>query len=298
MRNLLFAVAALLLCAPCFAQEKAPAPVAVVETASLEPLFARASALLESGVKPLVVFDIDNTLLVSDLYLGSEAWYSSAYGRIAPLREADPAAFAPKNECLVRLLSRVQAAAPWRLTEPDLPRRLAALQAAGAQVLALTSRNHLAVELTLASLKKQGLDFARSAPWRELEGFSPWPGARALIYKKGVCFGRGEDKGRILLALFEKFSYTPQAVLFADDSAKNAASVSSALRGAGITVTAYRYSAFDALMAEQAGGADASRAQLKYFVEKGELISNARARALPPGARLSEKEERAVLFCD
>ena len=303
MNKIFFIFAAAALCgAPCHAQDlTAPAAAitqSVAESVSLAPLFSRAEELLGSGVKPLVIFDIDNTVLVSELYLGSEPWYSAAYGQIAPLRQSSPAAFAPKNECLVRLLSRVQAAAPWKIAEPGLAARIAALQAKGVPVLALTSRNHLAVEATLSALKKQGVDFSRTAPWKEFDSFPPWPGARAAIYKGGVCFGRGEDKGRLLLALFEKFAYRPQAVLFADDSAKNTAAVAAALADARIPLNAWRYTAFDALLSRQAQGAPAARVQLEVFTREGRLVSNAEAEKTAASAPVPEARERELLFCE
>ncbi len=165
-------------------------------------------------------------------------------------------------------------------------------------MLALTSRNHLAVESTLEALQKRGLDFSASAPWQELESFPPWPGARALIYKKGVCFGRGEDKGRILLALFEKFSSRPRSLVFADDSRKNAQAVAAAMEKAGIPAYVFRYNAMDALFKEQAEpqALAAARVQLKLFAREGRLLSNKEALALSKTAPVSVEDAQAMLF--
>ena len=70
MKKIFFVLAAAALCsAPCQAQAAAPIAAStqtVVGCDALSHLFARAEELLNAGVKPLVIFDIDNTVLVCD----------------------------------------------------------------------------------------------------------------------------------------------------------------------------------------------------------------------------------------
>lgn len=90
------------------------------------------------------------------------------------------------------------------------------------------------------SLHKLGIDFTRSAPYKDDIVFSDLPAYRNnfSVYTGGILFANGtmNKKGDVLLAFFDKADYMPKKVIFVDDREENLTNVEAALQRADLGI--------------------------------------------------------------
>jgi len=271
----------------------------IIDTPQLSGVFAEAKRQLAAGKDPLVIFDIDNTLMYHDYYLGNEPWFGTVYANyMSELRARFPQRADTEERSITWLTVMLMNLTPSMLVEPELPAQIRELQKAGLKVMAQTSRNVLVAPHTIAEMRNFGIDFSSSAAFGDVFDFTPWEGARSIICSSGACFGQLQDKGKILLALMARTGYRPKSVIFADDSKKNIASLAAALKGTGIAYTGFRYSRLDAMMKEYSsdGALAGARVQLKHYFINGKLLPNDKALELSKTAPVSVKEELKWIF--
>jgi len=214
--------------------ENAAAPQRIIESATLVPVFDETRRQLKEGKNPLVIFDIDNTMLYHAYYLGNEPWFGAVYDNyLTPLSKSNPQRFAAEERAITWMTVILMLNTPSMLTEDGFPGEIRALQQQGVKMIAQTSRNVLVAEHTIGEMRHFGIDFSSSSPFPDTFTFVPWEGARPVICSSGAIFGQLQDKGNILLAFMKKTAYRPDAVIFADDSKKNIASLGAALKTAG-----------------------------------------------------------------
>lgn len=182
----------------------------------------------EMGRKTLVVFDIDDTLLTSETFFGSDYWYEWQ-GR---LPDQDPA----KVPCRFDVIALNYEAGTQRRTQDDGP---AIFNAITADRLILTSRSAMYRGATLRELQEAG--YALPAPLgatREgvLYRWSKAAGSRVSVvsYFDGIFMTGGQDKGLVLLDLLRRLNLTYDRVVLVDDGAANIANMQAALKAAGI----------------------------------------------------------------
>ncbi len=165
----------------------------------------------------LVVLEIDGTLLT--MQQGQDA-----------------------NPCRPTTDSATSHMQPAQADAAELVRRI---QAAGMNVIVLTSRAPDCRLQTFADLDSNGFDFTATA-WPPRAGypepFVPEGGSRPVLYENGVFFAAGQDKGVMLKALLEKTS-DPQPILIvmADRSRDSLNAVMKTFSWTGTKVHAWRY---------------------------------------------------------
>lgn len=145
----------------------------------------------------LVVFDIDKTLMIVQNCLppkeskGLSGWMKMA------------------NKC------------PADLTEAQVPARIRDLQNLGFATIALTARPAILTAATERELDRNGIVFA-GHPFDTRANFAaPFPNGQDLIFKDGVTYAGGRDKG-ISLQEFQRHQSRPyRQVVFVDDDRKN-----------------------------------------------------------------------------
>jgi hypothetical protein len=119
------------------------------------------------------------------------------------------------------------------------------IQAAGLNVIVLTSRAPDCSQNTFADLDSYGFNFATTA-WPPRDGypepFLPKGGDRPVLYENGVFFAAGQDKGVMLKALLEKTSDPqPVIIVMADSSRENLNAVMKVFSWSGTKIHAWRY---------------------------------------------------------
>lgn len=212
----------------------------------------------------LLVLDLDNTILHSRNLLGGYAWYKWQEKMHREAQHSQEGRVAASLEELLSLNGLLFSYGSMELSEPTLPRELARLQAAGVELLCLTSRAPSYWESSLRDLEKNGLFFsspASSLPelarerdffsGKELEqrfAFSPELIARykldrpaRVLLRDGVFFSSGMHKGAMLELLFRLRGRQPKALIFVDDSEGNIQSLRESFSRGRLEVSLFRY---------------------------------------------------------
>ena len=243
MRRLLpFALAALL--AACASPASRP-DAAASEVRVIDDLAAIGPALAESPARTLLVLDIDDTLLTSDGFFGSDRWYE---WQAHDLDKASP----DRVPCLFDVIALNYETGSQRPTQPDGP---AVVNALAVDKLLLTSRNRLSRGGTLRELRDAG--YALPAPLAGRAEGASWnwrkaPGAREsrVGYDQGVFMTAGQDKGLVLLDLLRRLGLHYDRVVLVDDGSANIDNMRNALRPAGIDYLGLHYTRVDKAMGE------------------------------------------------
>lgn len=226
----------------------ASAPVAHAPTAQtheshvtdINDLAQIATALATNGTRrTLLVLDIDDTLLTSTGFFGSDKWYEWQ----KHLAANDPG----KVPCLFDLISLNYEAGTQHPTQPDGP---ALINALPGDKLMLTSRNLLYRGGTLRTLHDAGYALptplagqteGRSWRWRKA------PDAREseIGYDQGIFMTAGQDKGLVLLDLLARLKLDYDRVILVDDGDANIRNMQAALRDADIDYHGLHYTRID-----------------------------------------------------
>jgi len=233
MKQLLTVTLALLLSACAGTGVRSDA--ALSEVRDITDLAAVAPALAESRERTLLVLDIDDTLLTSDGFYGSDTWYE--WQSKLPANDPD------KVPCIFSLIALNYEAGTQLATQPDGP---ALINAIHADKLLLTSRSAFYRGGTLRTLASAG--YSLPAMLGGLSEGRSWdfrkaPDARPMrvVYDQGLFMTTGQDKGKVLLDLFRELRVHYDRVLLVDDGQHNIDNMRAALRPAGIDYLGLHY---------------------------------------------------------
>lgn len=236
----------------CAGQAVRPSATPESEVRASHDLADIAPALAESTKRTLLVLDIDDTLLTSDGFFGSDKWYE--------WQKTLPAGDPGKVPCLFDVISLNYETGGQRATQPDGPALVNAVQV---DKLLLTSRNPLYRGGTLRTLRDAG--YALPAPLAGQADGSSWDFRKApdaapvrITYDQGVFMTTGQDKGLALLALLQRLHTRYDRVVLVDDGKKNIDNMQNALRKAGVDYLGLHYLRVDKSIA--AADAQAGRA--------------------------------------
>lgn len=197
-----------------------------------------------SPKRTLVVFDIDNTVLAQEDYLGSDQWFTWKSDQI---RKTDPTLFTDLLNWQGVLFDR----GLMRLTEKNTKRLIQVLQKKY-PVIALTSRSPGYREATERELIRNGINFSKTSFGRSTPGKIIPKGQKRLVsYETGVFMTSGLHKGEMLNYLIRK-SFKGQnpftQIIFIDDHLKNTSRVYETFSKLGIEILSLRYGKEDHLV--------------------------------------------------
>lgn len=222
------------------------------EVRDIDDLAKVAPALVETDKRTLLVLDIDDTLLTSAGFFGSDKWYEWQ----KHLAKDDPG----KVLCLFDVISLNYETGSQRATQPDGPALINALQN---DKLLLTSRNPLSRGGTLRTLHDAGYALpamlggqAEGRSWEFRKNADAKP--VRVNYDQGIFMTTGQDKGLALLNLLQRSNLHYPRVVLVDDGQQNIDNMRAALRTAGIDYLGLHYTRIDKTISEadaQAGRA-------------------------------------------
>ena len=217
----------------------APAESRITE---VKTLGAIPDALAESGGRrTLLVLDIDDTLLTSPVFFGSDRWYEWQKG----LADGDPG----KVPCRFDVIALNYEAGTQVATEADAGRDL--INGLSGDRLILTARNPNYRGGTIRELNKAGYVLptmlGRFPEGTSLRWTDDKPGARPVVlgYQDGVMMVSGGNKGKTLLALLAHLDLHYDRVVLVDDGRPNIDAMQAALREAGIDYHGLWYTRID-----------------------------------------------------
>lgn len=198
--------------------------------------------------RTLLVLDIDDTLLTSATFFGSDAWYEWQ-------KSLSPQApgYVPCRFDIVALSYEAGSQVP---TQDDA---VAAINAVPLDKLILTARSPIARGGTIRELKKAGYELPaplQPALAGAIYEYQPAPGAPGVTvsYHEGVFMVAGLDKGLLLVDLLKHLQLSYDRVVLVDDGEKNIVAMREALAAAGIAYRGVHYTRIDK-------GIDAQREQ-------------------------------------
>lgn len=231
--------------AACAGHAPRPSAIAESEVRTSRDLADIAPALAEgAGRRTLLVLDIDDTLLTSDGFFGSDKWYEWQ----KTLAANDPG----KVPCLFDVISLNYETGGQRPTQSDGP---ALVNPLAVDKLMLTSRNPLYRGGTLRTLRDAG--YALPAPLAgQAEGrswdFRKTPDAPPVrvTYDQGIFMTTGQDKGLVLLDLLKRLDTRYERVVLVDDGKKNIDNMRAALRNARVDYLGLHYTRVDKAIGE------------------------------------------------
>ena len=181
------------------------AKVEVVKTIEYQQIFAKINDLGQKhgAENILVVFDVDDTLLVIDQCL--------------------------VNGEMTKGISKLFNC-PSEPTEKDLPEKIEKIQSKGFNTLAITARGTSMIKATQRELIRQNIDFLGSPylenqtilkPKKRCSKRETAPCYTKLRFTNGVMYANGSQKGWMLKTLLEYLGDDYKYIVFIDDRKKN-----------------------------------------------------------------------------
>lgn len=188
----------------------------------------------------LVVFDIDNTVIMPTDQIGSDQWY---YFLVKKYQEQYGFCDQEAHHMAEEVWNMTQPFIDTKPVEPMTAPLITSLQGKGTKVFALTARTFSIANITRKQLLSNAIDFAKSAPQA---GDASLRINNNATYEQGILFqGEGNDKGQTLVEFIKLLSLKPQKIVFIDDKEKNTDNVNKALQELGIDHIEFRYGSTD-----------------------------------------------------
>ena len=212
----------------------------------------------------LVIFDIDDTLLTSTQFLGSDRWYRWQSGEQMQMDKGEPVIITAADEvaCKFAKIDVFYEFARFEATQPEAPALVKHLQSRHA-VMALTSRSPGARGGTERELERAGYDFAASHLMPPERSLNFRKDARGVSYANGIVMSTGLDKGEVLAEILALTGHQQafDLILFVDDGAANLADMNAAWKSRAVGLFLYHYTRIDKRVsaAELEGARRASR---------------------------------------
>lgn len=189
--------------------------------------------------RTLLVLDIDDTLLTSPTFFGSDAWYEWQ----KTLSPQSPG-YVPCKFDVIAMNFEAGTQVP---TQADA---VAAMNAIPLDKILVTSRSPMYRGGTIRELKKAGYTLPASlqpglaGAIYEYRPDSNQPGV-TISYHEGVLMVAGQNKGLVLMDLMQHMQITYDRVVLVDDGEKNINDVREAMAAAGIEYRGVRYTRID-----------------------------------------------------
>lgn len=216
-----------------------------------------------------VFLDLDNTTFESAQMLGGDAWGMDFLERL--INKGISLNEAQKQEG--KLFDSINAKSAVRLIEKDTPELIAQARARGHQVHALTARRSRLTFVTEQQTKSLGLQYSLSENLEENAILGP-----KTLYRSGIIFANGLNKGHALLRFFAATRKPPGRVIIVDDKKSNLEEALAALTGAGIPTVAWLYKGAGFHTASY--DLQLARIEEAVFIATGRLISDNEAKQM------------------
>lgn len=231
----------------------------IVEVSSVKEL----PGFLEKEM--LVILDIDNTILQTAQLLGSDQWFDHRINEYQALMSREEAFEKTYGEWLaIECLTKV------KLVEEQTAALISKLQQEGYTIMALTTRSVDLCFCTLRQFKSLGIDLSITPP---SHGDFFFLNQRPLLYRRGILFTDGTNRGAALLKFLQKIHYSPKSILFINDKEVQLKEVESICKKTATPFVGLRYGYLDQKVKEF----DGKLAQMQ-FEQLGSILSDDEAK--------------------
>lgn len=171
-----------------------------------------------------IIFDLDNVIIEPTQELGSDQWFSKLLHYACEIILDTPDAITTT----LTIYHAIQHHIEMQLVEREVSDLIKELHAKSIPFIGLTARGYPIMERTLAQLNKLDIHFSKLATTKSFE-FTINEKSPPIIYKDGIIFCNGNDKGLCLAKFFKMIEYTPKHVVMIDDKESHLASVSTSM---------------------------------------------------------------------
>lgn len=188
--------------------------------------------------RPLLILDIDNTLMEPTQTLGSDQWFYHRYLSYQKNGEKNEAA-------LDRALSEwtaIQSITKVKTVEDCIATLVSQLQKQKLPIMGLTTRGLGLARTTIEQLHSLDIDLAKTAPESIDISFKT---TQRILFREGILFTAGSNKGEAFLRLLQEMQYSPSSVVFVNDKATHIKEVEIACEEQGIPFVGLRYGFLD-----------------------------------------------------
>ncbi|WP_059359402.1 DUF2608 domain-containing protein [Parachlamydia acanthamoebae] len=186
----------------------------------------------------LLILDIDDTLLIPVQTIGTDAWFMHRL-KIHECREKVYAAALDKALAeweAIRHLTHV------KIVEEGTDQIIDDLQKQKITIMGLTTQGLALTTRTVNQLHSLKIDLSRTAPSAEDHYFINDHG---ILYRNGILFTSGTNKGKALLKLLDLINYHPNRIVFINDKLKHLQDVEASVLSRNIDFIGLRYSYSD-----------------------------------------------------
>ncbi|GGI89032.1 DUF2608 domain-containing protein [Legionella impletisoli] len=191
-----------------------------------------------------VLFDLDNTVMQSQIELGSDQWFEyllrHTLSQISDPNLAATMVFAIYNE--------IQKIVKTTVVEQSTIKLIQAFQDIGLPVIAITARGKCLHEPTVRQLKDCQIDFSysKSIPHASFSfQIDTSSSAAEAFYADGIIFCSGKNKGQCLNAFWDRVNASPKNIIMTDDKKKSLVQVNEMAQSRGIRFVGSRYGFLD-----------------------------------------------------
>ena len=194
----------------------------------------------------VLLLDLDNTVMESQLELGSDQWFVQlcvhATTELTPSQNPIPLVIALYHE--IQKMARAQA------VEDVVVKIINTMQDIGIPVIAITARDHCLNRATTRQLGDIGIHlFNSDASNRELLITEIGKPPMRACYENGIIFCGGKDKGQCFKAFLNDTGMKLNHVVMVDDKLKHLEHVKDVATGSNIRFDGIRYGYLDAKVA-------------------------------------------------
>lgn len=161
--------------------------------------------------KKVLVLDIDNTILKTKTFLGSDQWYS---WQSELIKTHNKLAIAENLSQLNQIINQMYSYLNYELCQSETPKILSEFKKNNFEIILLTARGDQGHHHLNSSLRDLNIS-------KYLKKTFIFLGHSTAIFKDGIIYCNGGHKGDILSSFFEQNNYNPEQILFVDDKLKN-----------------------------------------------------------------------------
>ncbi len=194
----------------------------------------------------LVIFDLDNTIMETTNYKGSDQWFSAAVEYFIKQYKLSSLEAVAK---VVPHYIKTHSVAQVNPVEKDTVPLIAALQKREICIIGMTARSEGCIFDTIRQLSSIEVDLSKTSIGPKLINDFELP--HRATYKHGILFCSNNHKGDALIALLareemynKEFRY-PKKIVCIDDKEKNVKSIEEEAKKLGIAFVGLRYAYLD-----------------------------------------------------
>ena len=226
----------------------------------------------------LVIFDLDNTVMMPPQSLGGEEWYDyfvekrtrENISKGMPVSQAKDQAI---NQGLLEW-NQFHSKAKVVPVETETPNLISEIQKKGTKTMALTARPLELADATVAQLKSIGIDFSKNSVSSKIIQV---PGKNISQFKNGALLvGPKNNKGEVLVKFLKQLKLNPKKIYFIDNKLHHVENVGKALEPTKVSYFGRRHSAADHKI--ESMDKEVVEIQHRYFF--GDVLTNKQAEIL------------------